>query len=309
MTLTQTQNINNICFFCKKETDNITKEDVFPLWLQKKQKLFSEHIGLLNGTKFPYRKIKVPCCAECNNGYLSSIENKVINILDKNKLSEKDNDILFIWLYKILYGLHYKELFLKENIRQKEKQPTIAKTENLLGYHSTNLFLLYALNQVEFVNFKPYSIFIFDIIDANDDDYFYFDEYDRLFSMIQIGKKGIICSFQDDGYIKELMIKYNPNINNVTIKKSDFADLSAFILTLKTRLPKLPNYLVDVYKSGLKKVRIQPLKLEELQLKEFNIENQLKIMKFLTPFFQELTTYDIKTKKAIINFKSKLVYF
>ena len=99
------------------------------------------------------------------------------------------------------------------------------------------------------------------------------------------------------------------NINNVAIKKSDFADLSAFILTLKTRLPKLPNYLVVVYNSGLKKVRIQPLKLEELQLKEFNIKNQLKIMTNLTPFFQEFTTYDIKTKKKMINFKSKLIYF
>ena len=305
----QVENIDNICFLCKKETTEITKEDIFPLWLQKKQKLFSEHIGLLNGTKFPYRKIKVPCCAECNNGYLSSIENKVIDILNKNKLSEKDNDILFIWLYKILYGLHYKELFLKKNIRQKEKQPTIAKTDELLGNNSTNLFLLYALNKVEFVNFKPYSIFIFNIIDANENDYFYFDEYDRLFSMIQIGKKGIICSFQDDGYIEKLIIKHNPNINNTSIRKSDFADLTAFILTLKSRFPHLPNYLVDVYESGKRKVRIQPLKIQELKIDEFNINNYLRIMNYLIPFFKEFTKYDNKTKKSMINFKSKLIYF
>ncbi len=309
MTNKAIQNINNICFLCKKQTEDITNEDIFPLWLQKKQRLFNEHIGLLNGTKFPYRKIKVPCCKKCNNEYLSSIENNVIEILRRNEFIEKDRDILFIWLYKILYGLHYKEIFLKENIRQQEEKPTIANPEELLGNHSTNLFLLYALNKVEFVNFKPYSIFIFDIIDANEDDYFYFDEYERLFSMIQIGKKGIICSFQDDGYLKELMNKNNPNIEKSTIKKSEFANLSVFILNLKNRLPQLPNYLADFYESGKIKVKIQPLSFEKLKLAEFNIENQIRTLNYLTPFFQELTTYNIKTKKSIINFKSELIYF
>ena len=73
-------NIDNICFLCKKTTNNITKEDVFPLWLQRKQKLSSKVITLLNGTTTQYKKVKVPCCAKCNNEYLSSIESKIVKI-------------------------------------------------------------------------------------------------------------------------------------------------------------------------------------------------------------------------------------
>ncbi len=91
----QFQNIDKTCFLCKQETENITNEDVFPLWLQRKQKLFTEYIRLQNGTKFPYKKIKVPCCSNCNNEYLSSIENNVKGILKNNEYSDKDKDVLF----------------------------------------------------------------------------------------------------------------------------------------------------------------------------------------------------------------------
>ncbi len=68
-------------------------------------------------------------------------------------------------------------------------------------------------------------------------------------------------------------------------------------------------YLVDICKSGMRKVKIQPLKLEDLKLEEFDIMKHINILNYLTPFFQKHTIYEKKTKRSTINYKSSFIYF
>src|SRR5262249_19009712 len=64
------------CFLCGVHLtkENRTDEHVFPQWMLRDFKLYDSEIELLNGTFIRYRALKIPCCSECNNYWLSQIE-------------------------------------------------------------------------------------------------------------------------------------------------------------------------------------------------------------------------------------------
>jgi len=72
----------DFCFLCgEKLKHSKSKEHVFPKWLLKKYKLFNEKLELLNQTKISYNNLKIPCCSDCNNNYLSQMEKKILFLL------------------------------------------------------------------------------------------------------------------------------------------------------------------------------------------------------------------------------------
>lgn len=81
---------NNIrskrCFVCGGDPTTGSGEHVVPMWLQKKLGLFDKRIRLINGTFIPYRSMTVPCCSDCNTGFLSRIENEVKDIVERGSV-------------------------------------------------------------------------------------------------------------------------------------------------------------------------------------------------------------------------------
>src|SRR5690606_5696555 len=67
------------CFLCGQEfgSGQLGQEHVFAKWLQGKFCLWDRTLVLLNGTEIPYRSLKIPACAACNNVSLSKVEAKV----------------------------------------------------------------------------------------------------------------------------------------------------------------------------------------------------------------------------------------
>ena len=101
------------CFACGGPPSSGAGEHVIPLWLQNKLSLFDEQLTLLNGTRIPYRKLTVPCCANCNTGFLSKIENSVQSVFHRGGVSSNEEMLaLARWLSKILIGLLVKETSL-----------------------------------------------------------------------------------------------------------------------------------------------------------------------------------------------------
>jgi hypothetical protein len=101
------------CFACGGSPSGGTGEHVIPLWLQNKLLLFDERLTLLNGTRIPYRNLTVPCCANCNTGFLSKIENAVQSVFHRGGASSSEETLaLARWLSKILIGLLVKETSL-----------------------------------------------------------------------------------------------------------------------------------------------------------------------------------------------------
>jgi hypothetical protein len=101
------------CFACGGPPSSGIGEHIIPKWLQNKFHLFDEQLTLLNGTSIPYRNLTVPCCTECNTGFLSRIENSVQPIFHRGGVSSDEERLaLARWLSKILIGLLVKETSL-----------------------------------------------------------------------------------------------------------------------------------------------------------------------------------------------------
>lgn len=232
--------LDDICFLCKEPKD-VTLEHVFPKWLQKKFNLWDKTIVLLNGSKIQYRNVVIPCCSKCNGIYLSKIEDKVRNWVING--SEIDDDTLFLWLSKIQFGLHYKEMFLKNNIADRNSK-MIIEPDKIFNRKSQNLFLFKILNMVSFGNFKPYSMTIVNLVDSPEDRYFYVDSTDHYFTSIIMGKIGIVISMEDDGYIKKHLDIYNSIVDHRQCSTDFFILYSSLKFIFIEYLKSLPNYIV-----------------------------------------------------------------
>lgn len=101
------------CFVCGGKPTTGVGEHVFPKWLETRFGLFNERLTLINGTFIPYRSLTVPCCAECNTGFLSRIEAEVQEIVERGSV-ETSADRLSVarWMAKILVGILVKETAL-----------------------------------------------------------------------------------------------------------------------------------------------------------------------------------------------------
>jgi hypothetical protein len=75
------------CFLCRrpltvgnpKALDFAIKEDLFPRWLWHRLQLAGGGAGinLLDGKWKNYPGVLVPCCRECNNNYMSEVEQRI----------------------------------------------------------------------------------------------------------------------------------------------------------------------------------------------------------------------------------------
>jgi len=299
--------IHRVCFLCKQASE-ITDEHVFPQWLQGKYNLWSQSILLKNGSKLKYSKLTVPCCQDCNTKYLSQIEQKISGLIKGGDVIGllANQDILFIWLYKVMYGIHYKEMFLRDDIKNPASE-TIVKPETFFERSSYNIFPLFARNKVFFDGFSPYSIFVFHITDSTDDTFYYADEPYKMFTSIILGKIGIICSFQDDGYIKSDIEKYLKISQRSNLTLPEFGDFASFVLYLKTRMRMLPNYLC---KANAERIVFSIQEIKELPLySDFEPQKLSELVQGMYSFcFRKLITHD-ETGQPIVKYRSPFIYF
>ncbi len=171
------------CFLCGEQlTDaNRSDEHVFPVWLQHRVGLWDQSLALLNGTKIPYRQLKIPCCADCNNGCLSALANEIGEAFDQgyDAVRSLPPIRLFQWCGKLWYGLLFKELSLLVD-RRDASLGTIMGKEGLEDLQTHHIFLQSIRLPMHFEGFEPASVFIMkthrydDVLDN-------FDYIDNLF--------------------------------------------------------------------------------------------------------------------------------
>lgn len=108
------------CFACGGASTSGSGEHVIPKWLQNECCLFDERLTLQNGTYIPYRNLTVPCCIDCNTGFLSSVESAVQPLFHRGDLMlPSDRLVLARWLSKILIGVLVKETASCSTVRSR----------------------------------------------------------------------------------------------------------------------------------------------------------------------------------------------
>lgn len=220
------------CFLCCPELNNSnsTVEHVIPKWLQKKYNLWDQKITLINGSNLFYRNLTIPCCFNCNNKFLQPLENRIkkaleLGIEELKKVSEVD---LFLWLSKIYFGIIYKELFLKSNIKDPNSS-TIVSPEKIDSLFMHYLFLQKIHLDVGYRNFFPASIYFFETQESELDKWDLIDNHNSLFISLRMGNIGIIAALQDCGKTKTIA-KHLDKYKKIVLHPFQFRELSGKIL-------------------------------------------------------------------------------
>jgi hypothetical protein len=266
------------CFLCatKIHDFNLAEEHVVPKWVQTKFNLWDQRLNLPNGTSIAYRQLTVPCCYECNHQRLQPIETALSSALTKgaNEIISLGEETIFLWLGKILYGLIYKDLFLRVNLRD-ENSGTVADQETIKSLESHLYFLQMARRKVEFGNFFPASIFIFEtqeshIPEANWD---FFDNMLSLFIACRLGPVGIIAVLQDGGAQKKMESDLK-KLAPYPLHPIQFRELGSMVFYKSTLFNRIPKYVsistspITVYQLPLGGFSNKPL-FDDWDYKEY----------------------------------------
>ncbi|KOR80288.1 hypothetical protein AM232_18815 [Bacillus sp. FJAT-21352] len=246
------------CFLCgiKLEKKNTTDEHVIPTWLQHRHQLWNQKLSLRNKTNIPYRKLKIPCCDNCNNVYLADIEKKI----EKGSVSYEefiklDRQTIFLWLVKLYYGLLFKDLSLIADFKDRSKG-TLISEEELSNCRMLHEFLQSARIDTQY-NKEVFSLFIFKIhLDTRRNpkyDFYFTDDNIRSQLAIQIGEIGIICCIGEDGIIEENFKSFVEPFKQYTLHGIQFREFIAKVFYLRECLLVTPTYLLL---SGLSKMQI-----------------------------------------------------
>lgn len=133
------------CFLCEEVLTNKTRseEHVIPKWMQEDYQLWNHKLGLANKTPIRYRQILIPCCKECNNVHLKTMEEEFQKtIYRSNRTLDELSDLTIMqWAAKVLYGIIYKERSLPLD-RTGREAGTIWDDGILSFFGELRLFLL-----------------------------------------------------------------------------------------------------------------------------------------------------------------------
>lgn len=240
------------CFLCGTEAGSITEEHVFPKWLLGRYDLWNARLDLLNETSITYKQLTIPCCAECNNTALSSLEAAISNAVSGGYESARalDPRCWYLWAGKLFFGLLRKELTL----RRERRDPTagnIVHEDGLKRFGSLHLFLQGIRGKHEFVDDFPYSVLICNVHDIGDGrSYFFQDNLAHMTLSIRMGEVGVIVSFEDCGLTASSYGKYVLDVNHQKLHPAQFDELYARTSYQVSRIESSFEYVTEFSVDG-----------------------------------------------------------
>jgi hypothetical protein len=250
------EDMRNTCFFCSQPIQGKkTLEHIIPNSLLGKLGIKEQTVS--GKGEFQYSRVKVPAHKECNSGFGSDYEERVINMLDNpDKLfedikseeagillqygpDESTTSIISTWLSKIYYGLFYNDFLKINDDEYKETAKNIIDTGN---------FRLIQEAYKDGVGFcLPSSLYVFK---SNKD---YFDLRTMVYPqtiMIKINKLVFILLIGDGFLAKnylngESLEDFRKNIL-IEEKNNDKFPLHLYslaeIMALRVNIPKNPSF-------------------------------------------------------------------
>ncbi|GAA4931284.1 hypothetical protein [Mucilaginibacter defluvii] len=219
------------------------KIQVFPQWLMSAFQLEDKPFKLLDESMATYKDLKLPCSAAVNEQYLEPLEREIAAAFEQGYegVSRLDDVKLFQWAGKLLYGIVFNEI--QGGIRQQHAQGEEFNMSHAIIHRFTQLHLmLQSINlPLEFDEFKPFSLVLFRVNNA-DDVFGYRDEINTLTFSLRIKDFGIIICLQDNGtnanYHKEVLDK----IAGQPLHPIQFEELNARFFYSAYLFNRLPEY-------------------------------------------------------------------
>ena len=296
------------CFLCGEilTEENSSEEHVFPRWLQNKFNLWNQEITLLNGTSIRYKNLKIPCCKECNNEHLSSkLERKVQQAVDGGyeEFIKLDHSIISRWLAKLSYGMLFKELSLKSDMKNNSSESIV--TPDVLDKFSTMYSFLKTIRYNTEFEGTPWSILIFNIAS---EDVFVYAAQDQIMCncfFMRINDIGIVANLQDGGCLREFFIENNGRLLDGKLTHIQFREICAQFLYKSSLYNKTPFFIYSIPNNTSQKCTILSQQMGGYVFNDWNQKEYARILEFyLKPWdikFDELYTDDDRILTFLFN--------
>lgn len=261
------------CFLCGTKSESITEEHVFPKWLQSRYDLWNSRLDLLNNTSITYKQLKIPCCATCNNGALSTLESTISRAVTGGYHASESLDPhhWYLWAGKLYFGILRKELTLRRE-RNDPSAGSIVHEEGLKSLRSLHLFLQGIRGKHEFVDELPYSVLVCNLHNLGGNrSYSFRDNLAYMTLSIRMGEIGVIVSFEDHGLTTSSYGRYVQDVNHHKLHPLQFDELYARATYQVTLIDSSIKYLTEFDVDGNRGARtsvVGALRLRERSNKD-----------------------------------------
>lgn len=235
---------NAHCFLSGEALSAQQQVNVFPKWLTDSYNLSDVPFKMLDESMVTYAAITLPC-SDAVRQKLDDLENTIQTAFEAGYQSVKNlnPDLLFLWVAKTVYGVIFKEIQVA--IRQ---QHTYAEgfnmSQGLIHKFSMLHTMLQQLNhELVFENFKPYSLFLCPVKNA-ENEFAYRDEINTLSFSLRIKDFGLLLCLQDNGANKVYHQDLWAKIEGKTLHPIQFEELCAKVFYSAYLFNRLPEYQV-----------------------------------------------------------------
>ncbi|WP_188849991.1 hypothetical protein [Aureimonas glaciei] len=220
------------CFVCGGAPTTGVGEHVLPKWLQRKCGLFNKRLTLLNGSSIPYRILTVPCCVECNTGFLSKIETEVQEVFQRGCIETSEHRLSVArWLAKILVGILVKETALLLD-RKNPVSGKIVPADFIDQFAHCQLMLQSSRKQTRFRALHstfPFTLYWYRI-DGSDNAFDLSTDILGQSIAVHMGKLGV--AFVNDGGLQMIHGQKGPyELEGATVLPHQFGELAARVHT------------------------------------------------------------------------------
>lgn len=241
------------CFLCGKTfpIDQITREHVFPRWLQRKFDIWNRQLTLVNGTRIKYRSFTAPACVECNGISLSRIEDKVASALPSGAEAVRalGHEVLYVWLSKLMFGALYVEALLPADQSNHHAGPILPST--VLGnFRHLHFMMQAARTSIEFHSFETSfhaSVLVFPVQQhpSAAHRFMYRDDVVHGCIAVRLDTVGLIC-VADGGAQERLAEEIFPKLFSHNLHPLQFEEVCAKVF-MKARTQRLvPKYVTAI---------------------------------------------------------------
>ncbi|NWK43612.1 hypothetical protein [Ralstonia pickettii] len=241
------------CFLCgeKFPIDKITREHVFPKWLQRRLDIWNRQLTLVNGTRIKYRSFTAPACVDCNGISLSSIEDRVATALPLGAEAVRalGHEILYVWLSKLMFGALYVEALLPSDRSNHHAGPILPSTV-LENFRHLHFMMQAARTSVEFHSFETKfhaSVLVFPVQrhPSAAHRFMYRDDVLHGCIAVRLDTVGLIC-VADGGAQERLADEIFPKLFSHNLHPLQFEEICAKVFA-KARTQRLvPKYVTAI---------------------------------------------------------------
>lgn len=254
----------HFCFLSGSLTnDTIT---VFPEWLLDHFKFGEERVETMDkGKTYKFADLKMPCSSEVKVAF-DELDKKFRTAYDKGYkgMAALDEELIFQWTGRIVYGLLYLEMVYEKNRLQRQGKEFGLSPYLKERFARFHLMLQSLIAPVSFEGKKPWSIAIFPLKYSEDIFSYRDDTVNLLFSMGVNGFGMIVC-FQDNGAIGERLNHILEKMKGHLLHPIQFEELYAHFHYSDYILQAKPEYNIQSAEDG---VIIEAMPLEAMEGKD-----------------------------------------